>query len=379
MSNVAVLYQNYANPSFYQALTYSSQLAATPVTNILDGVRRSKVYRSAGYWLITSANKGIVLQTAAGVNQTVNIAEGAYTTDATFLAAVDTALTSETSGAAFTVTRDTTTNKIKITSDGAGGTLLRLMCTNASFTSAAILGFSTAADRTGALTYTADTLKLHTVEFFEFDLGSDFNPKAFFLIGLRNTDIKLSEDATITLKGNTTDVWTSPIYSNVLTYNSNSIGVFNSSGLAASACRYWRLEIIDASNVNGYIEISNIFLGDAIVPTQGAVQFPLKTRINDLSRLSFGRSGNTFSDTIQVSQELTLNWNFLSISEKESLEELVNFVGVNTPFFVCMDPNQVFSSDLQLQVFYVRFMSATEFSLITPGKFSTDWQLREEL
>ena len=110
MSSVFVMHENYTASA---TQTYSSQQTLMPASNTMDGVRRTKVWRSGGYWEITSTNKTIIFREAVGVDLTATIAESNYVTDATFLTAIKTAL--EAAGlATYTVTRDTTTNKIKI-------------------------------------------------------------------------------------------------------------------------------------------------------------------------------------------------------------------------------------------------------------------------
>lgn len=379
MSNVKVMNENYVDSDYYTGMTYSSQTTACPASNVLNFVRRTKVWRTAGYWLITSANKGIVLQEVDGVNQTVNIAEGAYTSDTTFFAAVKTALDSASGSATYTVTRDTTTNKIKITSNGGGGAIFKLMCTNASFTAAAILGYSTSTDKTGALTYTAETLKLHTSEWMRWDMGTSVNPKAFVLIGLRNTPIKISETATIKLQGNHTDTWSSPVYDQTLTWNGNAIHQFSTTGLHTEALRYWRLEITDTANTNGYVEISNIYLGDMLVFTQGAVQFPLRITKADLGSVTYGRSGTRFSDEIQFTDEIDMDWAGLSNSEAEQLADMIGIVGKTKPFFVALDADESFSTYGETQTRYVAFTSDPVLTFVSPNFWSSSWQVREEV
>jgi hypothetical protein len=253
------------------------------------------------------------------------------------------------------------------------------MCTNASFTAASLLGFSTAADRTGALTYTADTLNLHDYEFMKWDMGTAVNPKAFIISGLRNTAFKISSTATVKLQGSTTDSWTSPEYEYTLTYNEFGMSVFGLTGLHTSALRYWRLYISDPTNIYGYVEISNIYLGDVVVTSQGAVQFPLNTSLQEIGQRTLSRSGVALFDKIQVTEVIDFEWALLNKTDKDTLEDFVRDVGMSTPFFVALDPNEVFSGELERHVRYVRFDSGPSFSLIAPNVFSSSWTLREEL
>ncbi len=379
MSNILVMHQNYLSATSLLTQTKSSELVAAPATNIYDKTRRTKVWRSAGHFLITSANKGIVMQEVAGVNQTVNIAEAAYTTDATFLAALKAALDSASGSAVYTVTRDTTSLKIKITSDGAGGAIFRLMCTSASFTSADVLGFSTGADRTGALTYTADSLRNHTSEWLRWDFGTSVDPYAFAMIGTRKDGLKISSTATVYLYANDTDVWTSPALTiGPITWDEDCMSYISTDGTDGLGHRYWKLEIVDRDNPNGYIEISNAYLGDVIQQTIGAVQFPLDINYDDYSRSNRGEWGTTFSDVRQKTRIFDLSWAFLTIAEKEALDDVIETYGTSYPFWVALDPNGVFSST-NVFVCLVRFDVAPRIALTLPGQYIETWSLREEV
>lgn len=379
MSTVKLLHDNFADSDTYSSFSYSSQKTAAPASNVLNFVRRSKPWRSDGYWVVTAANKGIVLQEVAAANQTVNIAEGTYTTDAAFLTAVKAALDGAAGSATYTVTRDTTTGKIKITSDGGGGAIFRLMCTNAAFTSASLLGFSTASDLTGALTYTADTLKIHSYEFLMFDFGTSVNPKAFGLWGERNAAIKLSDTAVIKLQANSTTDFTTPDFSVTLDYHQRSICHAADAGIYPTGARYWRVYIEDKSNVNGYIEISKVYLGDTFVPTSGAVQFPLDLAEVDPSDINVSRGGSIVVDELDPRNEFRLDWDFLSVSEADELREFLREFGKRKPFFIMLDPDGVFSQTSGNNNFMVRLADKTNVRLRSPGIFASAWDLREEV
>lgn len=379
MANIKVMHENYISTDQISDLNYSSQLTAAPATNVYDKTRRSDVWRSQGYWNVTASNNKIIFRETLAVDLTATIAVAEYSTDASFLTAIKTAL--EATGAStYTVARDTTSNKIKITSDGlGGGGVFQLMWTDVLSTAATILGFSTAADDTGALTYTADTLKIHTSEWLDFDLGIASNPKAFVILGNRNEAIKLSTNATIKLQGNATRTWATPSYEATLTYNEESIGVFNSDGLHGSGLRYWRLYIEDASNAFGYVEISNLYLGDTIEPTTGCVQFPLAIEHVDLSTNEVSDGGQIFSRIKQQTCDIRLEWFALTNTETEALRDFFGDVGTYYPFFISMDPNTVFSSSYSRWVKLARFTAPPTFDLESPGVWSSRWDIREEL
>lgn len=379
MGNIRVMNENYISSSQISDLDYSSQEAAAPATNVYDGTRRQDVWRSKGYWNVTSSNNKIIYRDAAGVDKTATIAVAEYLTDATFLAAVDAAF--EATGAAnYTITRNATTNKIVITSDLSGGaTVFQLMWTDVLSTAATILGFSTGANDTGAATYTADTLKIHTSEWLDFDLGAVSIPKAFAIAGARGEAIKLSPTATIKLQGNSARTWTSPLYNQTLTYDEECICVFDDAGLYPSGLRYWRLYIEDTANVNGAVEVAMVFLGDFIAPDDGCVQFPFTTTHVDLSENQISDGGSAYSKIRNKTIEVDLDWFNLSNSEVEELRDFLEDVGVSYPFWVCLDPNAAFSSAVGKWVKIVRFDKMPDFTLISPSVWRSGWRIREEI
>jgi hypothetical protein len=379
MSKARILNNNWIDTETLTSYTKSSELTDFPATNIYNYERRSKVWRSAGYWNITASNNKIVFREAGTTDLTATIAVAEYTTTASFLAAIKTAL--DAAGAStYTVAQDTTTLKIKITAVlGGGASKLDLMWTDANSTAATTLGFSTAADDTGALTYTADTLKIHTSEWLRWDLGTSGNPNAFVLIGPRDKAITLTSGAVVKLQGNSSDSWASPAYEKTLTLDDRAIIETSTSGLHSSALRYWRLEITDASNPLGYVEIGVVYLGAYFEPTRGAVQFPFGADYVDHTEMSRSEGGQTFADIKAKTMDLAPEWFGLTIAEKETIDDHFEEVGIGRPWFIQLDPDLVYSTSQGIYTRYVKFTSAPGYTLVAPGVFSMDMTLREDL
>lgn len=379
MSKARIYDNNYLDTDTLTSYTQSSQLTAFPATNIYNYERRSKVWRSAGCWEITAANKVIIFRESGTTDLTATIAEATYTTTAAFFAAIKAALEIP-GGSTYTISQDTTTLKIKIVASlGGGASKLDLMWTNVLSTAAATLGFSTASDDTGALTYTADTLKIHTSEWFRWDMGTSANPNAFALIGPRNKPIPFTANAVITLQGNATDVWTSPSYSQVLTLDDRAIVKSSSAGLHTGPLRYWRLKIVDASNPLGYVEVGALYLGSFFEPSRGAVQFPFGCKYIDYSDTSRTEGGQRFADIKAQTMGLSPEWFGLTIAEKESIDEHFETVGVSKPWFIELDPDLVYSTGSGIYTRYVKFTSEPSYALVSPGVFTMGMDLLEDL
>jgi hypothetical protein len=91
------------------------------------------------------------------------------------------------------------------------------------------------------------------------------------------------------------------------------------------------------------------------------------------------RPGQTFTDIKSQTLELSPKWFGLTVAEKELIDTHFETVGIGKPWFIELDPDLVYSSSAGIYTRYVRFTSAPKYSLVSPGVFSMDMDLREEL
>lgn len=367
------------NYSDLATITGSSEQAAFPLTNAFNAQRRSRVWRSDGYWNITSSNNTIIFRESVGVDLTATIATGEYTSTSSFYAAIKAAF--EAAGArTYTISQDSTTLKTVIANDG-GSAVLELYWSNVLTTMGELLGYDTGSDDTGSFTYTADALVIHTSEWIQWDFGLSSNPKAFALIGIRNASLQISPSATLTLSGNETDNWSSPSAQINLTYDDEVIYSVNTAGLWGStgSLRYARLEITDKDNANGYVQIGSLFLGDYFDPTRGRVQFPFAGQYVDRSVTTFSEGGQSFSDIREKTEVFTIQWFGLTISERTDINDIWLKFGTSLPFFIQFDPEANFFSTVNQSIRYVKFQNEPRYDLVSPGVYSCNMVLREEL
>lgn len=374
---VRILHNNFLDTSLVSHQTQSSEQTAFPVSNVFNFQRRSKVWRSNGYWEITSANNTIIFRETLAVNLTATVAVGEYTSSTTLYAAIKTAL--EAIGdSTYTVSTDTTTLKVKIVSNGSGGGGVFQIDWITS-TMGSTLGYATTEEDTGALTYIADQLKIHTSEWIKWDFGISTLPKAFCLIGARNSPIKISPSATIKLQGNETDIWTSPSSEITLDYQDDVIYSINEAGLWDEALRYARLLIQDQDNPQGYVQIGSLFLGDYFDAIRGRVQYPFSGIYIDSSLTTFSEGGQSFSDIRQKTEVFSISWFGLTIADRENIDDLWDNLGTSNSFFMQFDPDTAFSSSGNKLIRYVKFQNAPSYDLVSPGNFACKMVLREEL
>jgi len=376
MSCFRFLESNYVDQDILANSDVSSEQAAFPITNAYNGLRRAKVWRSNGFYVVTSAANGIVFrETSCGPDLTASIVAGSYLRSA-FLTAIKTAL--ELVGdSTYTVTF-TSQLKISIVSNGGGGDgTFELLFSDVGSTAYSLLGFD-AVDLTGGLTYISDSINIHSEESITWDLGLDSNPTAFCLIDARNTPISISPTAVVTLQGNHTNVWTSPAYEAVLTYDDRILHLIDDDGLASVGLRYWRVKFVD-QNPKGYIQVGAFYLGGDYQTVRGAPQFPFRTEHVDRTETVYSEGGQTFSEIKPKTERFSIDWFALTIDEKESFEDIFTQYGTGTPFFVSMDTSVAFSSSQQYHIRYVKFADEPKFELVRPGIYKTNVLFEEQL
>lgn len=358
--------------------TVSSEDTYFPADNLYDGNARSKVWRSTGQFIVTSANQDIVFEETASTPLTATITAGTYTSVSAFLTAIKTAL--DAAGAStYTVTQETS-KKIKIESDGGGGGgIFNLLWTNAGTNAADLLGFDDSADDTGSLIYTADNIRIHTEESLTWDLGTSKNPEFFAMAGRRNDGLQISSTGTYKLQANPTNVWTSPSWEETLTYNETLMYLEDSTGIFDAPYRYVRLSIVDKDNAAGVVELSSVFLGDAISFTQGVVVTPLAGSYADGSTTRTGPNLNLLSVSRETSEQFTFSWNFLTNTEKEALDDFFRNYKTARPFWVNIDTNAAMSTTSGYYIRLVKMLSPPSWRRERELFFSMQMPVQEDV
>jgi hypothetical protein len=377
MSCLRLLNRNYSFGDTLANRVVSSADSLFPVTNLDDIYRRFKCWRTAGYFNIQSGSNTIVFRESVGVDLTATITVDEYVSDTLFIAAIKSAL--DAAGAStYTVSRNSTTKKLTITSDGLGGGGIFELRFATSTAIAAILGFDDT-NLSGALTYVADEIAIHTEEFITWDMGVPLNPTDFVMAGLRNDFLKTSPNATIRLEGNHTNSWSSPAYTQNISFDDRLLYLHDADGLHTEPLRYWRFYIQDKKNPYGYLEFNLAFIGTSADFDRGCVRFPFRNTSLDRSVVSFSEAGNSFVDKRQKAQRISLDWNGLTKQDREALYEIFEDKGIAEPFFLSADTQAAFSTKAENWVKWVKFEADVSEELVSPNNFAMAMTLREEI
>lgn len=372
-TNFRIFNTNFLDEDVLANFSFSSEQSAFQAENILNFSRRSKVWRSNGYYVIDSSNRNLVFRETTGVDLTALLNVGIYSSTSSFMTELARALNS-TGGSAYTVAQSGL--RFQFTSDGAGGTgIFELRLTGS--TVASLIGLTS--NKTGSLVLTCDLIIVTSEEWLEFDFGVSSNPDAFFMVDQRNQPFQVS--GTIRLQGNETGNFSSPSYNEILTANDEVYYKLSDNGLHSSGLRYWRIKFEKTDVPTGYFQLGAAFLGNYWKPASGTgqPQFPLNQAENDRSTVIFSEGGQNFADERENTRRFDLEVKHIKKEAKEELETFWNVVKKAKNFFVSMDSDNVFSTDVSKYIILCKFASDLRWSLIRPNNWTLRASFREEL
>lgn len=365
---------NYIDSEILANYSATSESVSNPIENAFNRVRRSKTWRSAGFFKVDNTNNKIIFREVdAGSLITATLAIGEYTSIDAFRSQVQTAMNTAAT-AAITVTHDN--GRFRLASNGS---YFSLVCSDVNFTSISILGFNNV-DRTGALTYVADEIRCaYPNERIVFDMGVATNPSVFCMTAKRNTPIGISADAVIKIEGNPTNNWDAPAYSQTLVYDDEVISLFSNDGLHTDAMRYWSIKFEDIKSPNLFVEIGSFFLGNYFNPQRGQVQYPWSNKYIDRTETYLSEGGQSFSDVLEQTAEYDVEWLGLQKTDVEEFRNIFEIYGLGRPFWVSMDTEETFSTNKNRRIVFCKFISEPQIKLISPDNFTLSCTIREEL
>lgn len=140
----------------------------------------------------------------------------------------------------------------------------------------------------------------------------------------------------ITIEGNATDVWTSPAFSQALTFDSE-FGVGIQDFATTQSYRFWRLDI---TSTLGYCELSNIFLGKVTEIATNGIDYNWGYQNDDLVEKDTTRYGQDFIDDIGQRKSITnLSFNIMNADEIDKIFEIYDRCRTVKPFFMKLGEN----------------------------------------
>jgi hypothetical protein len=349
---------------------FSSEDATYPLSNTRDN-RRAKIWKPTGYFLIDATNRTLYVND--GVNVEIPITEGEYATPALLATEIQTRLNALSTG--WTVTYSSTTFKFTIAHSGSA--TLRLSVTTSAIWS--VIGYTTSADIVGT-SWTADQQRNHMYEYIIWDLGAPRDVTFFAAIGPIGQDFSISDAATVKLQGNNINDFTSPPFDETLTRTEEGIfGFFD--GESDYAYRFYRLLITDIYNTLGPSgnQISYIYLGDYLTfDNDRTVSHGYDKGQNDPSLSTESENGTTFFDTKTKHSTFNgLGLELLKRDHKDALASMFKIFGKTTPFFISIDPINLYTDNLEELTKFVYFSEEPRFRHVIKDLFSVAVSFKE--
>lgn len=156
------------------------------------------------------------------------------------------------------------------------------------------------------------------------DLGSAQSVTSIILLDHTLT----SGDSAIAIQGNASDSWGAPSVNESLTYAAGTISKVFTGG----AYRYWRLKFTKASSGVSR-DIGRVFLGPYLEPTDLPDYDGYDERLEDLSRKTKARSGQTWTDQLPQFATLNVSMSRFGQTDVDNIKTMLDTVGQSKSFF----------------------------------------------
>ena len=233
-------------------------------------------------------------------------------------------------------------------------------------------------------------------EYITIDFGS---VRSVAALGLVNHNLGTSGTANITLMGNASNTWGSPLYSedfdltegymttpytSAIVYDSNRLvkppllRILNQffSTQSNYAYRYWRIKFNTKPSA-GYVEIGKIFLCDAFIPSSNFI-YGINHSLVDLSEIKSSSYGYLTANKKDIVQEFELEIKNLPDEEAyNSFLKMYYAVGQTEYFIMSLNPWYGFTK--VQQTVYCRFTSELKKTMPGNNRNSFKISVREVL
>lgn len=133
-----------------------------------------------------------------------------------------------------------------------------------------------------------------------------------------------------------------------------------------TACRSVRVTISDSSNPQGYLELSNLIVGDYWEPTYNT-SFGLVVGYEDSSKQQRTEAGSLITDIGTIAKKFTFELKYLTTDDRNKLLEIVRYNSVRYPVFVSAFP---LDTDMEREGLYQIYGKFTSNPLINHPMFS---------
>ena len=139
--------------------------------------------------------------------------------------------------------------------------------------------------------------------------------------------------------------------------------------------RYWRVEIDDTSNSDGYVHIGRLFLSDVWQPTYGP-RVGAALGMDDTSAIESSLGGSEYFDTRHRARVYRCDLQAMNSTEAYSrVLDLQNLLGIQGEILI--DPDTADTANKPRRAFVGRMRSLSPVVESSPGLFDTSFEIRE--
>lgn len=352
-TNARFAYNNFLDSSTLQT---SGTQSSYPVTNLLHAIR-SKLWKASNLYEISDQNCKVYIN-----GSTYTVATGSYT-----FAQLKTAIQTACSAQGLTLLQGD--GDRMVLSFGASKTLNLSNQTNAIWFT---LGFLSTTDKTGT-SFSADERRYNSGVWVKVDLGMPQDVNFAALLAPAG-EVFACDTATIKLQGNNMDVWHLDLPVNV-DFEVSGEGAFCSADIS-QPCRFWRIFIDDRTNND--IKVAVGFVGSAVIPQNTNIATGFTRSREDTSIKLVSENGTFYIDRRpKVLSLSSISVQLLKDDELMEMEQLFYDLGIEKPFFVCIDPQKAVSQKLSQMTHYVAVTSPLQLQHVLRGYYNMSIELRE--
>lgn len=357
--NTAIKNARFAYNNYLDAPTLSATAAKAgyPLSNAISGIR-SKFYKPENLFEVGEKNCKVYIDAA-----TYTIAAGSYT-KAQLITAFNTATSA--AGATLSIGDGERFNVNFATSK----TLNISNQTNAAWH---MLGFLGTADRTGT-GLPADERRFNTGFWMKIDLKLP-QPVDFAALIAPANEVFSCNTANIKLQGNNIDLWDTPTVE--LDFDVSQEGAFFA-GDPSQPCRFWRIFVDDIKNDAAQIAVA--WMGSAVICNNTNIATGFTRSREDTSVKLVSENGTFYIDRRpKVLSLSSISVQLLRADELLEMEQLFYDLGIEKPFFLCIDPKKQVSSNLAQMTHYVAATNALQLQHVLRDYYNLSIELREVL
>jgi len=353
--NARFSFNNYLNSDLMSA---SGSKSGYPATNVYNALR-GKLWKPENLFEIHEKNCKVYIDAS-----TYTLSAGSYTRAQLF-----TEFNTKCSGAGATMSLGDG-DRLRI-SFGSSKTLKLSNQVDAIWDT---IGFLGTTDTSGTLLQ-GDEHRYNTGAWIKVDLGLPQEVNFAALLAPSGEVFK-SNTATIKLQGNNLDYWLEALPVDVELEVSGEGAFIAPDDL--QQCRFWRLFIDDRTNND--MQIAVAYIGSSVIPVNTNIATGFTRSREDQSVRLFSESGAMYVDRRPKAMSLSsLGVQFLKDDELLEMEQLFYDLGVENPFFLCIDPKNEVSTYLSQMTHYVSVTSPLQLQHVLRGYYNLSVELREVL